>query len=630
VGKIIVSTIGLYLAMGLGEVWATEAVTGMSMVASCADQPDLTAEESLVSPATNNQIAFDRVELVQSEHNLSIVRPLASDELEPYSKGERSPLETNPCTENLQDAGDTGAAPPEPDVTANSPFLVFPEGAPFTFPTVETLQFSGETLSAEAFSAETYVPTTLELAQLPTSPPLTFAPSIRLNIWALRSLRKPVTNRRIDTGVSAGLIPRGDSFWTRDFLGGDWNGLRNELYDQHGIDVYAFYTGDTYGVVAGGLEQSAAHSSLLLFGFDLYTSRLGWWENGQIHVTSAFIETVSVGRDYAGALNSTFFGDPVQNGWRMFEVWYGQRWDAGRWEVRVGAIYPFVRLGTNMPSAVFTNASFDYPTFLGTTKDSGLSASFAAAPFGVQLAYAPSPEWFLISQISDGFQDPSGGFDNFQNLSVGLSGDEGIEGIVEAGYRLNQRPDSQGLPGNYKLGIQFHTGLFNNNNLAIGGLPRAQPGTTPLEERGNQAVYFVMDQMLTREADEGPGRSQGLTAFFQTTGALRQNVNTINFNLATGLVYEGLIPGRDHDVAGIGISYTHFSEGIRQFDRDQLALGLTTQSPRTGETVIEAIYGLELAPWWVVIGSAQHILQPSGRSNISNATVLGLSTRISF
>lgn len=614
--KIIVSTVSIYLAMGLGKVWATEFVAVMS-VTSCADQHDFTDEEQLALPAANVQIASDRVEPVPS-----VARLIESGDLAPSSKDDFFSLDTDTCTENLQDS-DTAVSPPPHN--GDSPFFIAPAIATSTFPTVTDFQFA-----AEPFAAEPFVIEPLEVAQLPTSPPLAFSPSIRLNIWALRSLRKPVTNRRVDTGVSAGLIPRGDSFWTRDFLGGDWNGRRSELYDQHGVDVYAFYTGDIYGVVAGGIEQSTAHSSLLLVGFDLYTSRLGWWENGQIHVTSAFIESVSVGRDYVGALNSTFFGDPVQNGWRMFEVWYGQRWDAGRWEVRVGTIYPFVRLGTNMPSAIFTNASFDYPTFLGTTRDFGLSASFAAAPFGVQLAYAPSPDWFLVGQISDGFQDPTGGIENYQNLSVGLSADEGMEGIFEVGYRLNQRPDSTGLPGNYKLGFQFHTGLFNHNNIAIGGLPRAQPGTTPLEERGNQAFYFVMDQMLTQEANEGPGRHQGLTAFFKVMGTPRQNVNTINFNLATGLVYEGLIPGRDHDIAGIGVTQTYFSEGMRQFDRDRLALGLTTQSPRTSETVIEAIYGLELAPWWVLIGSVQHIIRPSGRSDISNATVFGLSTRLSF
>ncbi len=468
------------------------------------------------------------------------------------------------------------------------------------------------------------------ISQLPTSPPLAFAPSLSLNIWALRSLRKPVTNRRVDTGVGAGLRPRGTTFWTRDFLGGDWHGRRTELYDVHGVDVYAFYSGDTYGVVSGGLEQASAHSSLVLLGFDLYTSRLGWWDNGQIHVTSAFIDAVSVGRNYAGALNSTFFGDPVRNGWRMFEVWYGHRWDAGRWELRLGTIFPFVRLGTNMPSALFTNAAFDYPAFLGTTQDFGLSASFAAAPFGIQLAYTPSPEWVFIGQLSDGFQDPTGGIENYQNVSVGLSADEGVEGIFEVAYRLNQRPDSTGLPGNYKLGFQVHTGLFNHNSLAVGGLPRALPGTIPLSERGNLAVYAGLDQMLTREADTGPGRDQGLTGFLKVMGTPRQAVNTIRFNLAAGLVYEGLLPGRDHDIAGIGVSYTRFSEGVAQFDRDQIALGLSDQAPRDRETVMELIYAAELAPWWVLIGSVQHIVQPGGRSSTANATVLGLSNRISF
>jgi len=438
------------------------------------------------------------------------------------------------------------------------------------------------------------------------------SPSVRsraLNLGALRALKKPLTDRVLDTVFSAPFRqrPEEQTFWTRDYLTGDWGGARDRLYDQ-GIDLYGLQIVDAYTQPSGGLGQSSAVNSLTLLGTDLHTDRLGWWPNGQIHITAALIETESLSQDSIGALNSTYFNNAPTNGARLFEVWYGQKFNNNKGEVRVGTLYPFVRIASNQPSSMFTNTAFDYPHFLGTTPDFGLSLPYAAAPFGVQFNYNFSPEIFFIGQVSDGFQDPSGGVENFRNTSIGLSADEGIEGIVELSYKPNQR---EGLAGNYKAGVQFHTGQFNVND------------TTDSEttQRGNAAFYAMGDQMLYAEPDS---RTQGLTGFVKALYTPYEDINTIDFHTSGGLSYEGLIPGRDRDVLGLAIAYTQISGGLRNSDR---AAGTTV---RGAETVAEMIYSAELTPWWTLIGSAQYIVDPGGFSDRDDALVFGLSSRFAF
>jgi porin len=449
-------------------------------------------------------------------------------------------------------------------------------------------------------------------------------PSTALNILVLRALKKPVGNRVLDSGVqSAGIRPRapGDNFWTRDYLTGYWGGTRTSLY-QHGIDLYLVYFAEVYSNVAGGLEQATAYNSVAVGGIDFYTGRMGLWQGGQLHITAAWLEGTSVGRNYAGALNSTFFGDPVEHGPRLFELWYGQRFDHDRGEVRVGKIYPFVRIAPSQVAGIFTNGSFGYPAFLGSSPNGGLSVTYPVAPFGVQLSYTFDPHWSIIGQIQDGFEDPSGGYDNRSSLSIGLSGTEGIEGIFETVYKLNQAPGDTGLPGNYRVGVQFHTGRFFDNHENEAGDPLAVDGGHPQTHWGDSAFYFVADQMLVQES-KAAGRTQGLSAFLKAIYSPNQDVNTISMNLAGGLAYEGPFPGRDRDVIGLAASYTRISDGLREYWQDQ-------GQERDAETVIEFVYTAEIAPWWMIVGSVQHIIHPSGNPGIPDATVLGFSSRFSF
>jgi porin len=52
--------------------------------------------------------------------------------------------------------------------------------------------------------------------------------------------------------------------------------------------------------------------------------------------------------------------------------------------------------------------------------------------------------------------------------------------------------------------------------------------------------------------------------------------------------------------------------------------------PSTAETVLEATYKVQLAPWWNVQPDFQFIITPSGVDASNNAVVLGVRTNIAF
>jgi len=100
-----------------------------------------------------------------------------------------------------------------------------------------------------------------------------------------------------------------------------------------------------------------------------------------------------------------------------------------------------------------------------------------------------------------------------------------------------------GLPGTLKLG-----GLYDSEpkqNFESGDLG---PGT--------YQVYATLQQKLWQEPSTTT--TQGLSGFVAVTYA-PPGVNTIEHFIDGGLVYIGLVPGRDTDALGLFALFGHFS-----------------------------------------------------------------------
>jgi porin len=112
--------------------------------------------------------------------------------------------------------------------------------------------------------------------------------------------------------------------------------------------------------------------------------------------------------------------------------------------------------------------------------------------------------------------------------------------------------------------------------------------------------------MVYRESEtEG---SQGLSLFGAFMYAPRERINSLPYFASAGMSYQGLLPGRDEDTAVFTLYYGGFSRVLPD---------------QTYEMTLEWTYALNVAPWLSVHPDVQYIIQPSGRSSIGNALVIG-------
>jgi porin len=427
-----------------------------------------------------------------------------------------------------------------------------------------------------------------------------------LNLTCLRGFKAPVNRFK---GPE-------DKFWERDFMTGNWGGARDRLSEK-GLDVTLALIADGRSLKKGS-ESRSAYDDLIVVSFDAFPERWGGPTHSQIHWTNAVIQNANVKNNFSNSLNFLSTSDNVNTS-KVFELWYGRKFDSGKGEWRLGKSFPFVRIASTRGACILGNGSFNYPTFLGF----GVSLSYFAAPIGVQLSYQPKPKWFFIGQVSDGYDDASASVNNKHGFNFHISNREGVEGIFEAQYRNHMQPGDKGLPGAFKVGVQFHTGEFRDKAINTAGLPIGTFGGEGRESRGNYGLYSVIDQQVTREGTGIEERKQGLNLFAKAF-TVPNDVNVISFSGCVGAYYQGLIPKRDYDLLSVGFSHTRFSSSIKQLARD------SGGEVPSAENVLEATYVFQIAPWWALELDYQRIMKPSGLSSNPNERVLGVSTRWGF
>jgi porin len=446
-----------------------------------------------------------------------------------------------------------------------------------------------------------------------------------LNLYCLRAFKKPT------------FLPMGDQndIWTRDFLTGEWGGVRTWLWD-HGVELVFAYIVDAFNNIGGrndaffaanpdGPKNGTSTFSIGIGSIDLFTGPMGLWDGGFIHLTTAVTSGSSISYEYVGSLNpGYYYNNAFADYYKVFEFFYEQKFDQNKIAVRVGQIYPYVLVGACPVSCNLLNGSFHYPTFIGSSFNgeygNGLGPGFIAATVGVQVRYTPNRRWMFIAHVMDGYADPSGGYfiNNSHGINPSLGGGEGSEIILQASYKANQIKGDPGLPGTFTAGTQIHTGTFAHKYENDQGRPRITHGGNPKLIDGNYELYFIGEQTLWQTG----GKSKSISAFSKVTLA-PENINLISFQSAWGISYKGLIPERKLDALTLGYSYSRFSDDFR---RSMLEIG----SDAVYESVVELSYTASVTPWLLLRPTMQWVHNPFGLQVGEDPFVLGLSTRVSF
>jgi len=399
---------------------------------------------------------------------------------------------------------------------------------------------------------------------------------------------------------------------------GDWAGVRT-VWEDHGVVVFGGYTIDVFGNTTGGIRTGVNYAGLLDFGLELDLEKSLGWEGARLNTTWLWLSGRDASEDLAG--NFLTISDVAGfNTLRLFELWFEQALFEERVSLRLGQLAADSEFIISDYGSLFINGTFGWPEFISGNIPAG-GPGYPMGALGVRLALQPA-EWFTL--LSAAFQGNVFEQDvNRHGFRYRLNASNGYTFLSEAQLRWNHAEENPGLPGQLKTGAWFQSGRLAD--------PLADTTSS-----GNVGFYGIIDQMIFRERSEihspsifakGAGQAkrgaetqsksvQGL-GFFGRIAVSPEDRNVVNFYFDTGLAYQGLLPGRDGDTAGIAFAYAQISNGERA------SLAAECSLPTGAEMLLEATYQAQLTSWLIIQPDVQLIINPNATRDTRNAFLIG-------
>lgn len=413
--------------------------------------------------------------------------------------------------------------------------------------------------------------------------------------------------------------------WERANLLGEMGGLRPWLA-QYGLTFTAQESSEYMGNVTGGTRRGGAYQGLAQFALSLDTQKGFGSPGGTFNVSALQIHGTSLSARNLQTLQSAS-GIEADAATRLWELWYQQALPGGKTDVKVGLQSADQEFMVSQNANAFMNATFGWPVLPSADLPAG-GPAYPLASLGVRMRATAAEGVTLLGGVFDGNPAPGEGDPQKLNASgTNFHLGNGALVIGEIQYAINppqanaSESKANGLPGVYKLGFWYDSNRFSD------------PALGAASQRGNYSVYALADQTVWRAGEDSP-RSIGV--FARAMGAPGDR-NLVDLALNAGVTLKAPFAGRDNDVAGLAIGYAHIGAHAQDYAASQTAS--TPGYPlRSAETVLEATYQYQLAPWWQWQADFQYVFRPAGgipdpqnpSRRIGDEAVLGVRTTIQF
>ncbi len=416
-------------------------------------------------------------------------------------------------------------------------------------------------------------------------------------------------------------------------LFGTLGGLR-PLLATHGISLGLVDINDVLANPSGGIRQGAIYEGNLeaTIGVDLGAA-IGL-AGGSLNITGFGIFGRGLSGNNIGNLQ-TVTELEADRTVRLFEAWYEQAFLGGKITLRLGELAADQEFIVTQYGSVFFNSSFGFPDLPAVDLPAGGPAYPFAAP-GIRLKLAPDSADALLLALFSGNPAPGSAADPQVDNAYGTVFPLHSGALLFAEWQHALALGPTRLPGTVKFGAWWNSNNFADQALDLHGQSLAAPGASPLPlaHHGDESVYAVIDQLITRA---GTGPNAGIGAFLRAMWAPSDR-NRVDAFIDGGLTWRGPLPGRPDDTAGIGVGWDRISPRARTLDLATRAYGGAPYPIRSGETLVELTYQATIRPWWQVQPDLQLILRPAGgvpdpldpSHPIGDALVLGLRSSVTF
>ena len=197
------------------------------------------------------------------------------------------------------------------------------------------------------------------------------------------------------------------SFWERDTLTGDWNGLRSS-WAEKGVDLSIEYHAEAMGVLSGGTRRGVVYEGLGQGTLDADLERLIGWRKLSFRISTLWTHGASPSGKLIGDDLTASYID-AYDGLRLYELWFDQLFWDDHLSLRVGNLLSDEEFSAAGYGYILMNAAFGQPAYIAAnTLNTG--PAFWMAGLGTRLRYNPTKKWYMQAAIYDGdtFDDPGG------------------------------------------------------------------------------------------------------------------------------------------------------------------------------------------------------------------------------
>jgi len=439
----------------------------------------------------------------------------------------------------------------------------------------------------------------------------------------------------------AGPLGSLSSVWQSQNLLGDMGGLRPAL-SKYGVTLSILENVETFGNVSGGVRQGFEVNGLTTATVQVDTEKAFGLKGGQFNVSGLQYWGGNLTANNLLVLQTASdIEAPV--GVRLWELWYDQKF-GDKFDIKIGEQSLDQEFVTSTSSYVFINGASGWPTLSAVNLPGG-GPAYPLAGLGVRGRAQATDNVTVLAGLFNGSpiprNSPNTPASNPNGVSFPLN--TGVLAIAELQFSFGSaapaKTNDQGpLPGVYKIGAWYDSYAFDDQRYDNVGLPLASPVSDgiPARHHGNFSLYGVMDQMIWRSKDDA---NRSLNFFIRPMFTPFQNRNPVSASIDAGLTMHGPFPGRDNDIFGVQMGVAWATDGASGYDRDLRFFQPTAYTPvRSSETFFEAMYQIQVTPWWQIQPDVQYFINPgAGIANpneptqrIKNELVIGLRTNITF
>ncbi len=405
-----------------------------------------------------------------------------------------------------------------------------------------------------------------------------------------------------------------------------------EALDGRGITLKTVNTTDILSNVTrdGGPKAVIPGDIDLLLTLD--AEKLVGWRDATLFLygLGLYGSNIAEGREAQGVSNIS-----ANNTWKLLEGWYQQNLFQERVSVLAG-LYDVTSEFDVLRSAseLFVHSSFGTnPTFGLSGKNGPSTFPTTSLAFRAQVKLTEALTFRAV--VADGVpgdpNDPEG-------TKVHLRSEDGVLVTTEAAYYVG-KPDfgqkvRRGVVAKRPRRLVFRrlgraAELQYEAKIAVGGwfyttdlddLSDRDSAGNPVERDGTHGIYGLAERLLFRE--EG-AHEQGLWIFAHAAYA-DPKVNRFSHYFGGGMVYIGLIPGRDMDETGFGFSIARNGNHYKSGQRFQ------GKRVNDQEVDLEWTYAIHLLPEFTIQPDVQYVINPNTDPTRDNALVLGVRLELTL